>query len=72
MNRLLIHGFSPVNAQLLIRCDTAFYAIMHVVMDEKEHMSQGMVKPTITCATSKDSAHPVHPQSMSRVPVHPS
>ena len=25
---LLIHGFSPVNARLLITCDTAFYAIM--------------------------------------------
>ena len=24
---LLIHGFSPVNARLLITCDTAFYAI---------------------------------------------
>ena len=23
----LIHGFSPVNARLLITCDTAFYAI---------------------------------------------
>ena len=28
MDCLLIHGFSPVNARLLITCDTAFYAIM--------------------------------------------
>ena len=26
---LFIHGFSPVNAWLLITCDTAFYAIIH-------------------------------------------
>ena len=25
---MLIHGFSPVNARLLITCDTAFYAII--------------------------------------------
>ena len=25
---LLLHGFSPVNARLLITCDTAFYAII--------------------------------------------
>ena len=29
---LLIHGFSPVNARLLITCDTAFYAIIAFVM----------------------------------------
>ena len=25
---MLIHGFSPVNARLLIRCGTTFYAII--------------------------------------------
>ena len=28
MNCLVLHGFSPVNARLLITCDTAFYAII--------------------------------------------
>ena len=30
---LLIHGFSPVNARLLITCDTAFYAIILLRLD---------------------------------------
>ena len=29
-NALLIHGFSPVNARLLITCGTAFYALIWV------------------------------------------
>ena len=39
---MLIHGFSPVNARLLITCDTAFYAIIHfdVLFSETEDQCQ--------------------------------
>ena len=42
---LLIHGFSPVNAWLLITCDTAFYAIICIIYTYfQKHASQDTVQ----------------------------
>ena len=36
---MLIHGFSPVNARLLITCETAFYAIINVHVTDPASMT---------------------------------
>ena len=45
---LLIHGFSPVNAWLLIVYDTAFYAIILVQVFPAFHWSPSIGKLSMT------------------------